>query len=105
MEIDIIGLATTVVASGAGWYAGHYFERKKALKFFENVKQSYIRSSAESTTRFAAAAVALLHKYKPGINSDDDLTDELLASCQAQGMDVRRMTAAKAKEFGVDNNA
>ena len=105
MEIDVVGLATIAASSGAGWYAGHYFERKKALKFFAQAQKYFLLRNIESTNGIAKAAVALLQKYKPGVNSSNDLTDELLQSCREQGLYIQRMTPEKAKQHGVDLNA
>ena len=99
MNDNIVFLtACTFIASGAGWYAGHYFERKKAKVAFGRV----IRQSIESTTAMANASIGLILKREP----DEDgrgtyLTQISLGWAKAELLaDIAR--SAEAREKGVD---
>ena len=97
MNDNIVFLtACTFIASGAGWYAGHYFERKKAKVAFGRV----IRQSIESTTAMANASIGLILKREPDAKPDD-LAKELMAECRKYGMEAVALSREQAIKAGL----
>jgi hypothetical protein len=84
------------IASGAGWYAGHYFERRKARAAFQDL----IGKCTFATTTVANAAVALIMKKLPD-GSPDLVIKDLLAECHGMGMQAVALTTQQAREQGL----
>lgn len=94
MNPDLI--LCTFIASGTGWYAGHYFERKKARKALGHV----ISTSMFAATTIANAAVELLKKVSPDYDVEVAAT-ELLAICKREGMEAIAISKKEAIARGL----
>ncbi len=100
-EIDFA--AAVLVSSGAGWYAGFYIERQKAIRAYT----SMVHESIAATSKLANAAISLMHKYKPDADPDD-LAKELVEEGKKYGMNAvlvpKNRAAAMLRETSVDND-
>ena len=103
MDIDLGLGAAAFISSGAGWYAGHYFERKKAIAAFQRMQKSFIQSSMQSTTGMLRAAMTIFDKLSPGMTKEqsDAVVNQFITEANSHGLNLQIMTEEKAKQFGV----
>lgn len=83
------------LSSGAGWYAGHYFERKKARAAF-----GQLVSQCTFATTLANVAIGMIVKARPD-SKPDELIKELLDTCKGAGMNAVALTTEQARAAGV----
>ncbi len=103
MEIDLGLAAAVLISSGAGWYAGHRFERKRALEAIYRIRQQVVRSSVISSSRMMKAAFNAHMADKPeGTQADADaFMKKLVESANADGADLRILSDEQAAQMGL----
>lgn len=94
MNSDLI--LAVFISSGAGWYAGHYFERKKAMTFIKHVAGQ----ATQATTCMANAAMEVLKAKLPETDAEE-IAGMLMAKCKEMGMDMVAITRKQALKAGL----
>lgn len=103
MEIDLGLAAAVAISSAAGWYAGHFFERKKAIAAFARIRQQIAMATMQSTTGMLNGVLYMFDKLVPNMTKEqkDSVVNEYITFCNSQGLNLQIMTEEKAKQLGI----